>query len=159
MRRSALCLNRQAFWVMPLEKVVGREFEMLLREPIRVTRPSADHPSGRESLNLVARQTLMPYWDENRKEYRCRTKGYMYTLADSEQKEMFSWHWHPATYAYPHLHVKGGKDRAHVPSGRVTFESVARFVIHDLGATPATLDWAEVLDTQEELHRQFRTWS
>lgn len=158
MRASVLCVSETAFWVVPQRKEVGHPFNMLLNDaPLRLRRPSDEQPSGRTSVHFVARQRLEPYWDEDRSEYRCGTRGYWYTVSDESLKEIVSWHWHPANYPSPHVHVEGGY-YGHIPTGRVTFESVIRFMLEELEVIPARSSWRRILAEQEDLHRQYRTW-
>lgn len=44
------------------------------------------------------------------------------------------------------VHGRGGRRRAHLPTGRVSVESVLRLLLHDLDVTPRRDDWREVLD-------------
>lgn len=99
-------------------------------------------------------------------EWKVRTEGYAYRLALSEETGAFllAWHWHPNTRPDPHLHV--GADhpvvtelpRLHVPTGRVSFEEVGRFLITELGVVPMRRDWEETLAETESRFRAFRTW-
>jgi hypothetical protein len=85
----------------------------------------------------------------------------MYTISDSAvlETELISWHWHPPTRHRPHLHIKDLAHLGHVPTGRVTFESVLRYLIEDLAADPARKDWRSVLEGTELLHAKHRSWS
>lgn len=99
-------------------------------------------------------------------EWKVRTEGYAYRVALSEETGpfLFAWHWHPNTRPDPHLHV--GADhpevtelpRLHVPTGRVSFEEVVRFLVTDLRVVPARRDWQETLAETESRFRAFRTW-
>lgn len=103
---------------------------------------------------------------EGRKEWRVTTAGYAYHILDEVGKELIGWHWHPATSAHPHLHVPAGPidRRVHVPTGRVSIESVLRLLLTDLEVPPAAAhadDFAEVLDECEGpfiLHRRWHAW-
>jgi hypothetical protein len=49
--------------------------------------------------------------------------------------------------------------RAHLPTGRVSVESVLRLLLHDLGVTARRDDWGEVLDDAEPRYLTHRRWS
>jgi hypothetical protein len=101
-------------------------------------------------------------------QYKVRTLGYAYSLSQTENVDdsFLSWHWHPPDPAHPHLHVKAtgpvtstaeGTEGLHLPSGRVSVESVIRLLISEHGVD-APEGWAQVLDENEELFRKYRTW-
>jgi hypothetical protein len=141
---------------MPENREVGTPFQMILQAaPLKLWGNTRD--GDRAAIHFVARQELEPYYDDKLREFRCLTKGYWYTVSDSELEEIISWHWHPSSHPSPHVHVKGGFD-GHIPSGRVTFESVVRFTIDEIGVTPAHQRWEQVLTEQEDRHRDHRTW-
>jgi len=100
---------------------------------------------------------------DGRHAWHVSTVRYVYHLADEEGRELIGWHWHPASSAYPHLHVPAepiGR-RMHVPTGRVSLESVIRFLLDDL-EVPATRDrindYAQVLNECEAPFVQHRRW-
>jgi len=155
MRRSIHCVSSGAFWVMPADKRVGVPFRMFLTDaPLRLWAPTED--GDRIVIHFVARQRLEVYRDRELAEFRCRTREYSYTVSDADLHETVRWHWHPDTHPAPHVHVAGF--RGHIPSGRVTFESVVRFLIEEMKADPSDERWDEVLTTEEGRHREFRTW-
>jgi hypothetical protein len=49
--------------------------------------------------------------------------------------------------------------RLHIPTGRVSFEQVVRFLVDDLEVVPQRHDWRDVIAESEERFRAFRTWS
>lgn len=157
MRLSLQCLSGDAEWAMPAEKKLDVQFGMVIRgAPLRLR---ASGPDGEDHfLHLVASQLLTPYFDDRGREYRCRTDKYTYSVFDDQQNEVASWHWHPETYRSPHVHVREARG-LHIPTGRVTFESVVRFLIEDLGVQEARQDWDSVLNDQEDRHLTWRTWS
>lgn len=101
-----------------------------------------------------------------RREWKVGTDGYAYTVSEDRDlsSELFSWHWHPTTRQDTHLHVGRGHDlhgplaRLRVPTGRVAFEEVVRFLIEDLYVQPERSDWDSVLSECLERFRRFRTW-
>lgn len=80
-----------------------------------------------------------------------RTGAYLYTVnADRLRGELFGWHWHPVGLSWcqsPHLHAPG-EDGDHVPTGRVAFEQVVRWLIEELDVSPLRHDWADVFGRQ-----------
>jgi hypothetical protein len=104
-------------------------------------------------------------------EYKASTLAYVYSvrLTEAPDDEVLAWHWHPLTTPdrpAPHMHVTadirqlGTKlSKLHIPSGRVAFEEVVRFLIADLGVTPSRDDWQEVIGEAEDRFRAFRTWA
>src|SRR5690606_39013868 len=101
--------------------------------PSRAPLPLATSDGRR--LYLAAGQRFHTYWDGL--EYRVRTDGYLYTLSDSEalETEIIGWHWHPETAMRPHIHTAGLV--GHVPTGRVSFEAIVRYLIEECGVVPA----------------------
>lgn len=98
--------------------------------------------------------------------WRVTTKAYDYELQDSEGETIVAWHWHPETRSYPHTHTgrtQLARDallsrKHHVPSGRVSLESVIRFCIEEFGAKALRDDWRDVLDSTETPFRLYRSW-
>jgi len=97
------------------------------------------------------------------------TTAYRYHLLDDSGAEMIGWHWHPDSLGdprlrgHPHLHVPAGSidRRIHVPTGRVSIESVLRLLLIDLAvpARPAHItDFAKVLDDCERPFIEHRRW-
>jgi hypothetical protein len=55
--------------------------------------------------------------------------------------------------------VGDGFAKQHVPTGRVTFESIVMFLLMDLEVRPREQDWYERITEAEQLHKRYRTWS
>jgi hypothetical protein len=95
--------------------------------------------------------------------YRVTTAGYIYSLLGDDDRELLGWHWHPTERTpRPHLHMQGAEPvthKVHIPTGRVTIESVLRMLAEDLSVTPKRDDWADVLHASERPHLDHRTWS
>lgn len=94
--------------------------------------------------------------------FRVTTTAYRYHLltGDYGENELIAWHWHPKTSPYPHVHVSGGLlgKSAHVPTGRVSIESVMRFLIDDLGVPKRRDDYQTVLEESEGPFVKHRGW-
>lgn len=46
----------------------------------------------------------------------------------------------------------------HLPSERVAFEMVVRFLIAEMGVIPLRTDWAELIEEALAMFVKFRTW-
>lgn len=106
---------------------------------------------------------------ESRKSWHVSTSAYRYHLLDDTGRELIGWHWHPDSLGdprlrgRPHLHVPTETidRRVHVPTGRVSVESILRLLLIDLAVPPRTAhvaDFAEVLDECEGPFIQHRRW-
>jgi hypothetical protein len=99
--------------------------------------------------------------------WKVTTAGYFYAIADAEEREIVSFHWHPEGESYmvtPHIHLGPGAEvghrslaDAHLPSGRVSIEQVLRLAVA-LGAEPLLEDWERELDRSQRLHEEWRQW-
>lgn len=101
---------------------------------------------------------------QERRAYRLTTHQYGYYLSRGPRLDdaaLLRWEydpeqtsgWWPHVQAAARLRCGEGNEmdlnRVHVPSGRVTLESVIRFLIADLGVRPAREDWDERLNRSE----------
>jgi len=109
---------------------------------------------------------VVPVADE-RRSWRISSAGWIYDIADVDEDLILAFHWHPENsgrVTHPHLHAYGRHTTAdlqklHPPTGRVSIESVVLFLIEDLSVLPRRADWPAILERNEELFRQRRTWS
>lgn len=105
--------------------------------------------------------------------YRVHTQEYWYQFELDDGVELLAFHWTPETgdarqKRYPHLHVgaalllpdtpilPGQLHKRHIPTGRVSVESVVRFAIEELGVQPIVSDWSDVLDQGQAQFDAFR---
>jgi hypothetical protein len=100
---------------------------------------------------------------DGRKSWRVTTTAYRYHLLSESGQELIGWHWHPATSGHPHLHVPAAPidRRIHVPTGRVSIESVLRLLLTDLEVPPArdhAGDFEVVLAECEAPFVEHRRW-
>jgi hypothetical protein len=126
----------------------------LSREPLALRSPAIG------AIQLRLRQQFHVVRAERAK-YHISTAAYFYRLDDEKGHELIAWHWHPAQRVnYPHAHVDCGAitSSAHLPTGRVSIESVLRFVLNDLGVRARREDYADVLDEAERAFIQHRRW-
>jgi hypothetical protein len=104
--------------------------------------------------------------------WRMHTLEYKYEIwepqPDRTNKPIIEWHWHPNPITGEqmdyHVHVRASEAicgiasrRLHIPSERVAFESVVRFLIKDLGVRPRHEDWERRVDEALAAFNRFRT--
>jgi hypothetical protein len=101
-------------------------------------------------------------------EWKVKTEGYIYRLDDESGAEIISYHWHPNSEypRFPHLHLKKGSDvgreelkRCHIPTGRVSIESVVEFLIKEFHVIPRYSDWRDVIEENRRRFEIHRTWA
>jgi hypothetical protein len=101
--------------------------------------------------------------------WRVTTRGYLYSVEDGGGRELLSWHWHPDTsgiHVAPHTHFPSNVismdgaflAREPLPSGRITFESVIRYVMRAFEVPPLCADWDARLSLAEGPHVLYRSW-
>lgn len=118
---------------------------------------------GRCSLSLLQQYRIIEDRDLG---WKVSTVAYAYTIAHEDEGEIAVWHWHPTikVFTRPHIHIaiEGVGRKPHIPTGRVSVESVLRFALEDLGVAPHPshrINWQEVLQDAETPFLQHRTWS
>ncbi|GLW32307.1 hypothetical protein [Actinoplanes regularis] len=119
-------------------------------------------------LDVGLQYELIKTGETGKNAYRVTTRAYAYTLLDEDNKPLYGWHWHPfgkSSFFAPHTHPFGMgahsilPHRAHMPSGRVSLESVVRCCIDQLGADAARDDWDKLLTLNEGKFELHRSWS
>lgn len=125
------------------------------------------------SLSAGQRFRIVRDDDLERGPYRVHTVEYWYLSAADDDREMLTFHWTPEAVGrgqktYPHMHVGPALlaadspifpttfHKKHVPSGRISIESVARFAIEELSVSPLKLDWSDILDHRQGEFDQYR---
>lgn len=165
---SLSCLSPTASWYVgpSLDRASDDDYSLLFRNRSIVLKRQ-----NLPSLNLTCAQrfSIIPDPREGFEgEWKANTLAYIYTVENSDG-EMFSWHWHPFSSSArpePHLHVRGSAaefgnslHKVHIPTGRVAFEDVVRFLIADLGVKHGRRDWDSVLAESIFRFRKYRTWA
>lgn len=100
-------------------------------------------------------------------EYKIFTDAYIYRVRYSEKPEdaLFAWHWHPTARPECHIHIGAPHatatdlHRKHVPAGRVAFEEILLFLIHEMDVQPIKEDWQKLLGDSVERFETFRSWT
>ena len=126
----------------------------LSREPLRLR----SAPIGTVQLRLRQRFRVVR---DGPTRFHVSTESYFYRLDDATGRELAAWHWHPGQLVdYPHAHVTCDTltSAAHLPTGRVSIESVLRLLLDDLGVTAKRADYTNVLDEAERPFIQHRRW-
>jgi hypothetical protein len=113
------------------------------------------------TVQLQLRHQYRIVKEKDRRQFHVSTAAYFYRLDDEPGNEIMSWHWHPGVGVdHPHLHVSSnpaGK-HAHLPTGRVSIESVLRMLIDELGVPALKDDYATVLKRAEDNFIEYRRW-
>jgi hypothetical protein len=135
---EAMKLSRDA---LPLRsKTISEGLQLRLRHQYRFVEDSDAPAASRWHVSRVA---------------------YDYRLSRSDGPELLSWHWHPQTGLQPpHMHVARGPvpRRAHLPTARMSIESVIRLLLGDLGVNARRADWSGVLKASEDAFLKYRRW-
>jgi hypothetical protein len=97
--------------------------------------------------------------------WKARTEGYFYTVydfSDEYRREIFSYQWHPKkSLTFPHVHFKKGEPlitRTHLPTGRISIESIAEFLIVELKVKPCG-NWSDTIKRNREKFEKHRSWA
>lgn len=151
----------------------GQESAILLNEgdPLRLATavPPAVYLSLGQRFRVVRDDAILPPDGP----HRVHTLEYWYQFSLDDERELFAFHWTPETTvagqrSYPHLHIgtavlatdppilPGQLHKRHIPTGRVTVESIVRFAIEELGVTPRIDTWREVLEAGQRQFDQYR---
>jgi hypothetical protein len=163
------CLSKTAEW-SPAQGE-GEDRALLINEhPVKLQRKR-----GLARLAFAAYQRSEIVEDERYiGEWKTRTLSYAYTVfIDSRRlpkpQEILAWHWHPLrtpTRDQPHMHARlehrliGLKlSNLHVPTGRISFEEVVRFLLGELRVVPQEAKWQSILGETEQRFREFRSWA
>lgn len=100
--------------------------------------------------------------------WKVSVAAYQYAFVDEAEREIVAYHWHPdgtSDVTTPHLHLEAGarvgrRDlaAAHIPTGRVSLESIVRLAIGGFFVSPLRREWQSVLDRGDEAFRRSKTW-
>jgi hypothetical protein len=125
--------------------------------------PEANAVLNGTKLRLFFSQRYESGQDSKRDQlWRVRTRGYIYTVNECKNdsfREIFSYQWHPdSKVVVPHVHFKEGEpmiSKAHLPTGRISVESLVEFLIEDLGVKPASKNWkTTITHNRDQFERQ-----
>lgn len=161
LQRSLDCISQTIWRVGDAPRGGKGEFVLLTAQsPLRFKSELGD-------LFFTASQNFHLEKDRRfRREWKVRTDRYEYqlSLSDTMKSELIAWHWHPGSrVTVPHLHApvlheSGTLSNLHVPTGRVSFEEVCRFLIYDLGIEPRRSDYEAVLSDSDKRFKKWQSW-
>ncbi len=154
LRRSLSCVTDAQLIVSSSGKPGDLEALTLSAEPLALRSwvPGGLHLRLRQQFRLV---------QEGQSSWHVSTAAYSYRLDDGAGGELAAWHWHPTSRVdYPHVHVAAGPigGRVHLPTGRVSIESVLRLLLTDLGVPERRADFLDVLAEAEGPFIKHRRW-
>lgn len=131
-----------------------------------------DRPIELKNARLLLRARMQyEIVEDERPDYgpwRVTTRGYAHEVQLSSGQAVLSWHWHPDTgLLQPHIHAGSTQlandavlsRKHHIPTDRISLESVARFCIKEMAAEPVREDWDNVLALHEGMFKLHRSWA
>lgn len=122
--------------------------------------------ASRLEISIFHSYTFEPTAGE-RRSVTIRSRDYAYQILVRDGPELIAVHWHPGREDqpdFPHVQITGQagmvsiQKRHHIPTGRVSLESVIRFAIEELGVRPLRPDWDRVLAAGQAAFDARRTW-
>jgi hypothetical protein len=163
LRKALSCLTTAQLLASPAGRAGdGLEAITLSQEPLKLRSGVLD-----DVIYLKLRQQFRVVKDDDApsgRRWKVSTAAYLYQLDDSTGAELASWHWHPQTgLPYPHMHVNGSPiaKQVHLPTGRVSAESVIRLLLIDLQVPAArghAGDFGKILCKAEDDFIGHRSW-
>lgn len=166
-QKALACISDAVFRTSPRPREPGEV------HAITTARQREDYVSltgpHRLSVSATIHYSIEKTDDPDRGPWKVCTRGYWYHIVTEDQAEVILFHWHPDSQSdlpWPHAHVGSSQITSHavlsgfkhVPTGRVSLESVIRSLITDMGVVPKRPGWEAVLDDSEDRFRQWRTW-
>lgn len=126
-------------------------------DPLQLRSSPAIYLTAGQHIRVVADK------ESSDQPYRILVEEYWYQFLLDSEVELLAYHWTPEASApgqktYPHLHIGAAMlsptapifprtfHKKHLPTGRVSIESVVWFAIEELGVPSLRRNWREVLD-------------
>lgn len=151
----------RGIWLISPTPGAGGTFTALTNPPIVPLKT-------RESRIYIRSSIQFEYIDHPnfRGERKASTHQYAHTVGESEtlKPQLYSWEWASVEPTYPHLHLRrsdpafAGLGKLHIPTGRVFYEDVLRFLIQEHGAEGVREDWNEVLGESFSRVSTYSSW-
>lgn len=164
------CLTK-AIWVVGPSPEGGDDLSLLLSaDPILLRRKDGPRLlfSASQRFELIENPRYEGEWKASTLAYIYEVKLHPEDIESDDDVELIGWHWHPRTTPdrpEPHMHVRteyapldGQLAKVHLPTGRVAFEEVIRFLFCELDVVPERDDWEKVIGETEQRFKEFRTW-
>ena len=126
-------------------------------------------------FDLRHRYNIVEDFGERASTFRATTLGYEYRILDRRGAELICFHWDDQSgqgrRRFPHVHVTAKMtiagfddlpivrpaDRLHIPTRRMSIESVIRLLIEDFRVVPLRPDWDRLLLKSEAGFRRCLT--
>lgn len=122
--------------------------------------------STRVSLAVKMRYRIVQAEGE-RGPWQVSVAAYQYAFTDDAGREIVAYHWHPdgmSNVTAPHLHLEAGAHvgrldlaASHLPTGRVSLESIVRLAIEGFSVSPLRREWQSVLSRGDEAFARWKT--
>lgn len=159
------CISKAVWSYGPPVNAVGDEQVLILPKDEPILLRTADSKVWLHAAQrfVVVEDTRYPG------EWKTSTREYIYKVSeDPDAEAAVEWHWHPARKRNePHLHSRfapgtEGLGRTaeglHLPTGRVAFEDVVKFLITDVGVPTTRPDAEQLIDESLAAFVRFRLW-
>jgi hypothetical protein len=159
--RVTECVTAQRLLVLPGTYAEPGEVYVITFGPAGDPIPLRAKAGGQSGylLDVQHRYTIVP---DPSLAWRVTTLSYQYRLLDSQQNEILAYHWDRfPRYGprHPHIHVTAASqiypsstvqrtlrlEGLHIPTGRVSLESIVWFLIRDLGIEDRVPRWIQRL--------------
>jgi hypothetical protein len=125
---------------------------------------------GAQRLHLMAtiEYEIIPIDDPQRGPWKISTRKYRYHVVTDDHTEVVLYHWHPGSKTdLAHVHLGSSQlmpnavvdSHDHMPTGRISLESVLAYLITDLGVVALRKDYLQVLAKNNSNFETWRTWS
>jgi hypothetical protein len=135
LRKGLSCITNAQLYVTG-KRTGELEAVALSEDPLKLRRGA---PPSDVFVQLVIGHQFQVVHDTD--DWHVSTAQYAYDVLDGDGNELLSWHWHPATgTAFPHMHIHAPvgpvSHKMHVPTGRVSIESVIKLLVDEFGVVP-----------------------
>lgn len=159
---SLSAVSTTAIWrVAPLTGSLGAFNTITVPDVVPLRRRSGERIYLRSTIQYEYRDH--PRYPGERK---VSTLFYAHTVGQAEalKPQLYSWEWNYADERYPHLHVRRadpayhGLGKLHIPTGRVYFEDVLRFLVEEHDVAPACDDWSDKIGDSRRRVATYSTW-
>lgn len=151
----------------------GKEYAIALNDndPVRLDAPFPLFFTAGQQFQIVRSD------DPDLGPFKVHTVAYWYQFQADRRRpgsDVLAFHWTPEAAnadnrRYPHMHIGSAMvandapvlpkrfNKLHIPTSRVSFESVVRFAIEELGVVPLRADYDAVLARTESVFRLRKT--
>ena len=167
LQRAVSCVTRTPLQISRGGRKTAAQPHMLSWDQDRPV-PLKISGGSRIALDLTMRYEIVRK-DTDQGLWAVSTRAYYYTVETEDGAQVFAYHWHPrgkSSVTFPHLHLGHARlhhdgvfsRKAHMPTGRISLESVIRLCIREYGIQPLRDDWEQVLANSEDLFTMWRSW-